>query len=167
MYQLVKLLFPNCKSFTVIYSSVLQWERDGKLSVNINVTFWGWTRMGIKHCYFSNTGPATDFELVKSLSLMEYVLRKMAWNTCMNTMETHLRHFEPALRCLPNISKVAFYKTASGGYLDLSIWLKINRVPRMTEWFQRLQRLKTIIESNLDLKHPQAKLPHGSHRPNF
>ena len=51
----------------------------------------------------------------------------------MNTLETHLRHFEQAFWYLPKISKVAFYKTPSGGHLDLSIWPKINRLPPLSD----------------------------------
>ena len=51
----------------------------------------------------------------------------------MNTLETHLRHFEQAFWYLPKIGKVAFYKTPSGGHLDLSIWPKINRFPPLSD----------------------------------
>ena len=40
-------------------------------------------------------------------------------------MEGHSRHLKQAFWYLPNISKVAFYKTASGGHLDLPMWAKI------------------------------------------
>ena len=33
----------------------------------------------------------------------------------------------------PKIGKVAFYKTPSGGHLDLSIWPKINRFPPLSD----------------------------------
>ena len=47
----------------------------------------------------------------------------------MNTLETHLRHFEQAFWYLPKIDKV----TPSGGHLDLSIWPKINRLPLLSD----------------------------------
>ena len=53
----------------------------------------------------------------------------------MNTMEAHfdLRHLEQAFWYLLNISKVAFYKMASGGHLDLSIWPKISSLHLLSD----------------------------------
>ena len=51
----------------------------------------------------------------------------------MNTMEACLRHFKQAFWYLPNIGKVAFYNTASGGHLVLAMWPKINRLPLLSD----------------------------------
>ena len=64
-----------------------------------------------------------------------------------NTMEGHLRHFKQAFWYLLNIGKATFYKMASGGHLIYQCGPK--------SILKTVQSLKTIIESNLDLKCPQ------------
>ena len=48
-------------------------------------------------------------------------------------MEGHSKHFKQEFWYLPNIGKVAFYKTASGGHLAVPMWPKINRIPLLSD----------------------------------
>ena len=80
----------------------------------------------------------------------------------MNTMEGHSKYFKQAFWYLPNIGKLCFTK------LPLAAILFYRCGPKSIGFLSQvilktMQSLKTIIESNLDLEHPQAKSPHGGH----
>ena len=77
-----------------------------------------------------------------AMFLSENSINHFIWSKIhpINTMEAHLRHFKHQdISCsyptcyLPNIGKVAFYKTASGGHLVLPMWPKINRLPPLSD----------------------------------
>ena len=74
----------------------------------------------------------------------------------MNTMEAHLKHFEQAFWYLPNIGKGVFTKRPLAAILIY--WSSPKSIGFLSWVFSKtVQSLKTIIESNLDLEHPQAK----------